>query len=959
MEHLEDFAATKPAADCRVFLIGQFAGRITLRSQQLRALNLVDMLLAQMSKARIAVVGGGVAGMTAAAAVVEWTAAASIDVYERASALLPLQRHCKTRYLHPYVIEWPYEDNDSRPGEDALLPLMNWHAAYADEVCIQLLKQWAVIEAKHPGQVNCYLGHRVQDLKWLPSHELAILGKGPRGTFSRSYDFVIVAAGFGVERQTPHPTPYYWENDSVDQLMREFGGAADRRREVLVSGTGDGGLIDVLRGVLSSFRHDTVLNAVLHRVDEGARSHLRRLDASLRALDLADADEVEHYVGEFCSVKVPEIDAYLREQIRGDTRLWLAGKIPHPCLAANANIMHRLLVTRLLETQRDVKDPVLIYRPSGVSLTWKDGYGESVMDGTAIRFDAVFIRHGTDTASQPAMQALARNLGVDLDEVERRASRLAPPSEAFRAHLNHRHRSLLPAGTVQVGQCADTPIGPSELGDLIDLWLSSAPTQALIDRIERAQSQAAAYRFPTALQRAVHARLWIMLSEQHTKLRRPIPAGRAIDEARALLLGLPDSPQKLQAELDIEWLLSIVYKLNSRHSLAVDLCTKSLEGLEVRLAREGSDHHLVQQLTLHEARMRRSLVTYLAEQGEWLAARQSAENADAPVRAGRWKALDATWLCECHLYPQTAMERVLQHEGFQLRRRQMDFWLQAGEMDRALAVFPAFARQYLEAVERHAIDNITRLNFFRLMAGLCARASIGSSADLRDRLLNLARRCAGVSRLAAAGQDLPSPVRIRDAFMVMLDRTRAIDDWEVAASLSEQRALVDAAALELQKVTERRQAPVRLLWKPGMSPGFARTSHAGVFGAVHKPGVGFASVQAAAQHMLAGLVETGEGSDHNGAIALELVRQTAEQLWAADKDASKKVGVLLVLHDEETHITRWYRSGAVDLSLSDRPLEPGSESGAFDGGGSLIARLGVAEGDAATPETIWTCWVDG
>ena len=87
-----------------VFFLGVLEHRVTLLSQQIRALNLVDALLEQKlirSTGSVAIVGGGAAGLTAAAA---FAAAApnlkKIDVYERKDDVLHLQK-LSERYLHP------------------------------------------------------------------------------------------------------------------------------------------------------------------------------------------------------------------------------------------------------------------------------------------------------------------------------------------------------------------------------------------------------------------------------------------------------------------------------------------------------------------------------------------------------------------------------------------------------------------------------------------------------------------------------------------------------------------------------------------------------------------------------------------------------------------------------------------------------------------------------------------
>src|SRR5262245_25589074 len=76
-------------------------GPSTLRSQQVRALNLVWALGKSTLKGKqIAVIGGGVAGLTFAAA--SAGCGASVHLFER-TKLLHLQLGCWHRALHPEV----------------------------------------------------------------------------------------------------------------------------------------------------------------------------------------------------------------------------------------------------------------------------------------------------------------------------------------------------------------------------------------------------------------------------------------------------------------------------------------------------------------------------------------------------------------------------------------------------------------------------------------------------------------------------------------------------------------------------------------------------------------------------------------------------------------------------------------------------------------------------------------
>src|SRR5262249_40190809 len=69
---------------------------------------------------------------------------------------------------------------------------------------------------------------------------------------SDSFDVVVLTVGFGVERDT---TQSYWRNETIGQPSLD-----QPRRAYLVSGQGDGAMIDLLRLRISEFRQDRILD---------------------------------------------------------------------------------------------------------------------------------------------------------------------------------------------------------------------------------------------------------------------------------------------------------------------------------------------------------------------------------------------------------------------------------------------------------------------------------------------------------------------------------------------------------------------------------------------------------------------------------------------------------------------------------------------------------------------------
>ena len=137
------------------FLVGTFDTGITVLSQQVRALNLVWALIEsgqvplddvqdeltekQTTRQRIAVVGGGFAGLTVAAGLLKKRVNADITLFERRDTVLPLQHGSDSRWLHPHIYDWPKRGSEAY---SAALPLMNWTASRASDVVVQVLRGW-------------------------------------------------------------------------------------------------------------------------------------------------------------------------------------------------------------------------------------------------------------------------------------------------------------------------------------------------------------------------------------------------------------------------------------------------------------------------------------------------------------------------------------------------------------------------------------------------------------------------------------------------------------------------------------------------------------------------------------------------------------------------------------------------------------------------------------------------
>lgn len=280
----------KPAKDKRpIYYIGPFGSRVSFQSQQRRALNVVGSLMELNEISRetdIVIVGAGVAGMTAFAALS--SGGYKVRLYERNSAVLKLQASSKHRYIHPTVNFWP----DTKADRTTRLPFFDWYSSDCPNVIKAFRDQWDH-DADKVVRRDPKLPKKVKDLTQsdpLFEYDLKLKGYDPaskrvslvdeKKKETIEADLVLVAIGFGVEDNLGDESqqPYWRDDELVDFASREG-------REILISGAGDGGLIDCLRLVYGGFKKGEFPLDVIDTLERGSfstRKALQALEAEAR-----------------------------------------------------------------------------------------------------------------------------------------------------------------------------------------------------------------------------------------------------------------------------------------------------------------------------------------------------------------------------------------------------------------------------------------------------------------------------------------------------------------------------------------------------------------------------------------------------------------------------------------------------------------------------------------------------
>ncbi len=365
-----------------VFILGCFEQRVTLYSQQVRALNFIHALfetgkLKQGSK--VLVVGGGAAGLTAAAGAAQRGCA--VTVLEKMHDVLTTFENNKKRLLHPHLYDWP---EDGWENEQARLPLLDWSADVAGTVAKKLRQGWE--EACLGRQVELHV--KVKDLRISSSnHPPYEVSWNADGFKMQEFNAIVLAVGFGLERGLqgiPHHS--YWDDDNLDQPRRD---PQHPVLKVLVSGTGDGGLVDLLRLRLKSFP-DFVRQVLSTNLLDDVKPELRSIEKSLRQGSL----KAQELYARYSKLPVPpEFDHLLRQHLREDTQVVLNGLEPHP-VNPGASVLNRFLVSRLVLRQNGERYVSVEFTVKETSGTYEVTYAS----GESELFDRIIIRHGPQAA---------------------------------------------------------------------------------------------------------------------------------------------------------------------------------------------------------------------------------------------------------------------------------------------------------------------------------------------------------------------------------------------------------------------------------------------------------------------------------------------------------------------------------------------------------------------------------
>lgn len=367
-----------------VYVLGSFARRVTLYSQQVRALNLVEALckIGRLTPdSRLAVIGGGAAGMTAAAGAA--VRGVSVHLLEKYASPLRLQRASQKRYLHPHIYDWP---DEAWKQNSAGLPLLNWQAGYANEVAKEIEAQWKELKAQPGSKLRPeHWESKISKISRTDSGKVNLNWNDSKGPQNFTFEAVIIAVGFGLESAGDWQ-PSYWEDDGLDFI---------ENRSWLVSGYGDGGLTDLMRLCIKDFRHDEIVRLFANAPGLEELSQ-RLLDIERESQEVArqSPEQAREFITEkYQEIESPSVIQLLSERKREDTEVTFNGGSPF-MYGPESSILNRFVVSQLRRI------PAFTHKPGKLDPPERDGdkFRVKFDDGSTEEFDRVLFRHGPTPA---------------------------------------------------------------------------------------------------------------------------------------------------------------------------------------------------------------------------------------------------------------------------------------------------------------------------------------------------------------------------------------------------------------------------------------------------------------------------------------------------------------------------------------------------------------------------------
>jgi hypothetical protein len=165
----------------------------------------------------------------------------------------------------PKIYNWPAHGSRA-PG--ASLPVLNWSEGRASDVARTIVNEFSKFSGafdEREERLTIYLGLKdfrinaaKNKIEWVASKTKRAGAFHPiedKQDRTEVFNTIVLAAGFGLETQLDeYPTNSYWRNEQLGQPTLD-----GNSQTFLISGYGDGALIDLCRLTIERYRQDTIL----------------------------------------------------------------------------------------------------------------------------------------------------------------------------------------------------------------------------------------------------------------------------------------------------------------------------------------------------------------------------------------------------------------------------------------------------------------------------------------------------------------------------------------------------------------------------------------------------------------------------------------------------------------------------------------------------------------------------
>jgi hypothetical protein len=335
MNAADILAESRAPGNNPVYFLGCFESRVTVYAQQVRALNLASALVTENQirpNGKVAIIGGGAAGITVAAALVALCPKLqNLTLFERKSELLHLQMQSRDRYLHPHLYDWP-RDGSLEPN--AGLPILDWTAGIASSVASTLELRFKPFQEAPFVQVRTSTG--VSGI--IPVGSACRLSLNSGVVEQTLFDAAVISAGFGYEKYNDQGQPSYWDASSLVQPLRN--GLPDP--EFFISGTGDGALVDFSLAAYNHIAHEDLCRFIVERHDLNPVKHeLLAIEAEAE-VEGDGYDLLEAYRTRVANMLPDSMLLDVHERLRADARVRIHSR--STCLfRRNTSILNRFL----------------------------------------------------------------------------------------------------------------------------------------------------------------------------------------------------------------------------------------------------------------------------------------------------------------------------------------------------------------------------------------------------------------------------------------------------------------------------------------------------------------------------------------------------------------------------------------------------------------------------------------